>query len=134
VRTLYVSGAFAAADTLLKTVFIFGMHVPLFLYGCACCRSMPWLRLELASATVPMVLCVVDVKRGSVCDCSGDEATTGDLSWAKWSYWLLHSLLFLSVYTAILVLPHTRWRVGNVQCIPCRQLLLHARLACSSID
>jgi Predicted membrane protein len=55
------------------------------------------------------------VNCGSVRDCSGDEATTGDLSWAKWSYWLLHSLLFLSVYTAILVLPHTRWRVSNMQ-------------------
>lgn len=73
VRTLYVSGGFAAVDTLIKAMFVFGLHIPLFLYG-------------------------------------GDEATTGDLSWAKWSYWLLHSLLFLTVYTAILVLPHTRWR------------------------
>ena len=64
------------------------------------------------------MICVVDVKCGSVRNCSGDEATTGDLSWAKWSYWLLHSLLFLSVYTAILVLPHTRWRVSNVQPMP----------------
>jgi hypothetical protein len=37
VRTLYVSGIFAAADTLLKVIIIFGMHVPLFLYGCAYC-------------------------------------------------------------------------------------------------
>ncbi len=34
VRTLYVSGVFAAADTLIKIVFVFGMHIPLFLYGC----------------------------------------------------------------------------------------------------
>ena len=41
VRTLYVSGAFAAADTLLKVAIIFGMHVPLFLYGCAHGLSVP---------------------------------------------------------------------------------------------
>lgn len=76
-------------------------------------------RLHRAASAI----CVVDVKCGSVRACSGDEATTGDLSWAKWSYWLLHSLLFLSVYTAILVLPHTRWRVRKVQCWPCHQLL-----------
>ena len=35
VRTLYISGAFAAADTLLKIIIVFGMHIPLFLYGCA---------------------------------------------------------------------------------------------------
>ncbi len=46
----------------------------------------------------------------------GDEKTTGDLNWAKWGYWEIHSLLFLSVYTAILVLPHTRWRVSLPDC------------------
>lgn len=48
--------------------------------------------------------------------CRGDEKTTGDLSWAKWGYWELHAILFLAVYTAILVLPHTRWRVRPAQC------------------
>lgn len=33
VRTLYVSGIFAAADTLIKIIFVFGLHIPLFLYG-----------------------------------------------------------------------------------------------------
>ena len=33
VRTLYVSGVVAMADTLLKIFYIYGLHVPLFLYG-----------------------------------------------------------------------------------------------------
>jgi Predicted membrane protein len=64
-------------------------------------------------------MCMVITSRARSDDCSGDEATTGDLSWAKWSYWLLHSLLFLSVYTAILVLPHTRFRVSHVYNTSC---------------
>ena len=30
--------------------------------------------------------------------------------WSKWSFWLLHSLLFMAVYGTILTLPLTRWR------------------------
>lgn len=33
-RTLWVSGGLAALDTLLKLLYIFAFHVPLFLYGC----------------------------------------------------------------------------------------------------
>ncbi|GAQ78512.1 hypothetical protein KFL_000140320 [Klebsormidium nitens] len=31
-------------------------------------------------------------------------------NWRKWSFWMLHALLFLGIYALILVLPHTRWR------------------------
>jgi len=33
-----------------------------------------------------------------------------DMSWAKWSFWLLHHLAFLLVYLLILVVPYTQWR------------------------
>lgn len=34
----------------------------------------------------------------------------GDMSWAKWSFWLLHHLAFLVIYLLILVVPYTQWR------------------------
>ena len=33
-RTLWGSGGFAAFDTLIKALYIFAFHVPLYLYGC----------------------------------------------------------------------------------------------------
>ena len=33
-RTLWLSGGLAALDALLKVLYIFVFHVPLFLYGC----------------------------------------------------------------------------------------------------
>lgn len=32
------------------------------------------------------------------------------MRWSKWSFWLLHALAAVIIYTAILVLPLTRWR------------------------
>ena len=61
-RTLYVSGVFAAADTLLKIIIIFGMHVPLFLYGCAVAQ----LSMKASSTGVPVTICMAAVNWGSV--------------------------------------------------------------------
>ena len=33
-RTLWGSGGFAAVDTLIKALYIFAFHVPLYLFGC----------------------------------------------------------------------------------------------------
>lgn len=41
---------------------------------------------------------------------SEDGDLKGDMSWAKWSFWLLHHLAFLLVYLLILVVPYTQWR------------------------
>lgn len=35
IRTLWLSGGYAAFETFVAAVYIFGAHVPLFLYGCA---------------------------------------------------------------------------------------------------
>ncbi|KAK9808438.1 hypothetical protein WJX73_005892 [Symbiochloris irregularis] len=74
-RTLAISGAYAAFETLLAVLYIYGFHVPLFLYA------------------------------GS--DDGGQDL---DMRWSKWGFWLVHNLLFLSVYGGILVLPYTSWR------------------------
>jgi hypothetical protein len=34
----------------------------------------------------------------------------GDMAWAKWGFWLAHSLLGLLAYAAVLALPFTPWR------------------------
>jgi len=44
-RTLWGSGGFAAFDTLIKALYIFAFHVPLYLYGCALqleSKLQPW--------------------------------------------------------------------------------------------
>ena len=33
-RTLWMSGAYAAFENMVAMVYVFGAHVPLFLYGC----------------------------------------------------------------------------------------------------
>lgn len=33
-----------------------------------------------------------------------------DMDWKKWSFWLVHTLLFIAVYFTIVILPLTRWR------------------------
>ncbi len=33
IRTLWMSGAYAAFETVVASIYIFGAHVPLFLYG-----------------------------------------------------------------------------------------------------
>lgn len=32
------------------------------------------------------------------------------MRWSKWSFWLLHTLVFSTVYLALLLLPMTQWR------------------------
>eukprot|EP00877_Chromochloris_zofingiensis_P011606 jgi/Chrzof1/669/Cz01g24150.t1 len=73
-RTLVMSGAAASAETAVKVVYIFALHIPLFLFGG-----------------------------------TSDDAAA-DMRWSKWSFWLLHALAAVIIYTAILVLPLTRWR------------------------
>ena len=34
VRTLWMSGAYAGVENLVAIIYIFGAHVPLFVYGC----------------------------------------------------------------------------------------------------
>ena len=43
--------------------------------------------------------------------CRGGASSGADLRWSKWSYWTFHALVFLLLYTGILVLPHTQQRV-----------------------
>ncbi|GMH35208.1 hypothetical protein BSKO_03076 [Bryopsis sp. KO-2023] len=33
-----------------------------------------------------------------------------DMSWSKWSFWLVHHLIYGIVYLAILLVPYTQWR------------------------
>lgn len=53
----------------------------------------------------------------------GGAGSGGDLSWSKWGFWLLHSLLFLLVYAGVAVLPLTQWRVRTESCITAPQYL-----------
>ena len=45
--------------------------------------------------------------------------SAGDLSWSKWSFWLLHAALFCAVYASILVIPRTQWRVRITMQLAC---------------
>ncbi|KAK9817983.1 hypothetical protein WJX72_005332 [[Myrmecia] bisecta] len=40
----------------------------------------------------------------------GHRGVDDDRRWSKWGFWLAHTLVFLLVYTGILILPHTKWR------------------------
>lgn len=35
---------------------------------------------------------------------------TGDMAWSKWSFWLMHALVAMLCYAAIVLLPFTPWR------------------------
>jgi hypothetical protein len=35
---------------------------------------------------------------------------SGDMAWAKWHFWVVHSLLAVVCYAAIVALPFTPWR------------------------
>jgi hypothetical protein len=35
---------------------------------------------------------------------------SGDMAWSKWSFWVMHSLLAMLCYAAIVLLPFTPWR------------------------
>lgn len=35
---------------------------------------------------------------------------SGDMAWSKWSFWLVHALLAMLCYAAIVLLPFTHWR------------------------
>lgn len=72
IRTLVISGGIALFESIIMLIYIFGVHVPLFLYD--------------------------------------KDGLDHDMSWAKWSFWLLHHLAFLLVYMLILVVPYTQWR------------------------
>lgn len=41
-RTLYISGGAASLDLAVKAVYIFALHIPLFLFGCVAVAA--WLR------------------------------------------------------------------------------------------
>jgi len=43
-------------------------------------------------------------------DAEGHWSISADMTWSKWSFWLLQHLAFLAVYCGILVLPYTKWR------------------------
>ena len=43
VRTLWMSGAYAAFENMVAIISIFGVHVPLFMYGCAPARCPTYL-------------------------------------------------------------------------------------------
>ena len=34
----------------------------------------------------------------------------GDMTWTKWGFWSVHSLLFTVVYALLMLLPLTQWR------------------------
>lgn len=38
------------------------------------------------------------------------EGLNQDMAWSKWSFWLLHHLVFGMVYLVILLIPFTQWR------------------------
>lgn len=35
---------------------------------------------------------------------------SGDMAWSKWSFWLMHALVAMLCYAAIVLLPFTPWR------------------------
>jgi hypothetical protein len=34
----------------------------------------------------------------------------GDMTWSKWGFWMMHTMVFAAVYLVMLVLPFTKWR------------------------
>ena len=103
-QSVILSGAVAAAETLVAAALVFGAGVPLFLYGCV-------LALPLSSHGSSTSTHV----RHCCCRGSGDDPA-GDMRWGKWGFWLLHTLLFGGIYAAMLALPFTRWRVSCSLC------------------
>jgi len=101
-RTLGFSTGFAGLETLVKTLYIFVLHVPLFMFG------------------------------------GNPDDPSADMTWSKWSFWLVHALLAIIIYATILILPFTQWRdllpakssfYGYVRCL----LLVYLCMAVGSI-
>ncbi len=92
-RTLWMSGAYAAFENMVVMIYIFGAHVPLFLYGCApdtfeqsCTQRLP----VMSCCSIKVSLswcCVLRACYKQIVFCRGSEEA--DLSWKKWSVWLV---------------------------------------------
>ena len=74
-----------------------------------------------------------------LCSCRGNpDDPSADMTWSKWSFWLVHALLAIIIYATILILPFTPWRdllpakssfYGYVRCL----LLVYLCMAVGSI-
>jgi hypothetical protein len=58
VRTLWMSGAYAAFETVVAAAYVFSAHVPLFLYGYCCLQLAP---AQFASMLVDILIYVLHV-------------------------------------------------------------------------
>ncbi len=92
-RTLWMSGAYAAFENMVVMIYIFGAHVPLFLYGCApgsLAQSNPRRLCHCCMSFRLSVCCVRRLFFQQIVSCRGSEEA--DLSWKKWSVWLVSAV------------------------------------------
>jgi hypothetical protein len=94
-------------------------------------RALPLLVLLIKDAVAGTAVCV--------CWCRGNPGDpSADMTWSKWSFWLVHALIATLIYATILILPFTQWRdllpakssfYGYVRCL----LLVYTCLAVGAI-